>query len=203
MSDSHVVHLREVPGPASWAVEPQSWAYDPTGALAIAAGGATDLFADPAGSARYTNAPRLLFAAEGDFTLAARVSVAFDATYDAGVLLLSVDDSRWAKLCFERSPQGVPTVVSVVTRGVSDDGNGPAIEGSSVWLRVARLGQAFAFHWSADGSFWNLARYFSLGDVASLQVGFSAQSPTGEGCAVRFEQIAYQEGRLRELRDGS
>lgn len=202
MSESHV-HLPEMPGPAHWAVEPQSWAYDPAGALEIVAGGSTDLFTDPAGGARYINAPRLLSTLDGDFTLAARVNVSFGATYDAGVLVLFVDESRWAKLCFERSPQGVPTVVSVVTRGTSDDCNGPAIEGSSVWLRVARLDQAFAFHWSTDGSFWNLARYFTFGNAASLNVGFSAQSPTGEGCAVRFEQIAYRAERLRELRDGS
>ncbi len=198
-----MIHLPEMPGPAHWAVEPQSWAYDPAGALEIAAGGSTDLFTDPAGSARYTNAPRLLSTLDGDFTLAARVTVSFGATYDAGVLLLFVDESRWAKLCFERSPQGVPTVVSVVTRGTSDDCNGPAIEGSSVWLRVARLGQAFAFHWSTDGSFWNLARYFTFGDAVSLQVGCLVQSPTGEGCAARFEQITYRAERLRELRDGS
>lgn len=131
------------------------------------------------------------------------MSVSFGVTYDAGVLLLFLDEARWAKLCFERSPQGLPTVVSVVTRGSSDDCNGPAIEGSTIWLRVARLGQAFAFHWSADGSFWNLVRYFTLGKMTSLQAGFSAQSPTGEGCAVQFEQIAYRPERLRELRDGS
>ena len=202
MSDTQVVHLPGVPGPARWAVEPQSWVYDPAGALIIDAGGRTDLFVDPAGSASYSNSPRLLFTAEGDFTLAARVSVGFGAMFDAGVLLVAVDASRWAKLCFERSPQGVPMVVSVVTSEYSDDCNGPAIEGSSVWLRVARLGRAFAFHWSADGSFWNLARYFTLGDEVALQVGFSSQSPTGAGCTARFEQIVYRAERLRELRDG-
>jgi regulation of enolase protein 1 (concanavalin A-like superfamily) len=203
MSESHVVHLPGVPGPAHWAVEPQSWAYDPSGALTITAGSVTDLFADPAGGASSTNAPRLLFTLDGDFTLAAKVTVAFGATYDAGVLLLFLDEARWAKLCFERSPQGVPTVVSVVTLGSSDDCNGPAIEGSTIWLRVARLGQAFAFHWSVDSSFWHLARYFTLGKVTSLHVGFSAQSPTGAGCAAQFEQITYGAERVRELRDGS
>lgn len=203
MSESHAVHLPEVPGPAHWAVEPQSWAYEPSGEFTITAGSVTDLFADPAGGASSTNAPRLLFTLDGDFTLAAKVSVSFSATYDAGVLLLFLDEARWAKLCFERSPQGVPTVVSVVTRGSSDDCNGPAIEGNTIWLRIARLGPAFAFHWSSDGSLWNLARYFTLGNVGSLQIGFSAQSPTGTGCAARFEQITYRAERLRDLRDGS
>jgi hypothetical protein len=34
-------------------------------------------------------------------------------------------------------------------------------------------------------------------------VDFEAQSPTGDGCAVTFDQIAFSLERLAELRDGS
>ena len=34
-------------------------------------------------------------------------------------------------------------------------------------------------------------------------VGFEVQSPTGGGCEVRFEEIRFEVGRLRDLRDGS
>ena len=112
------------------------------------------------------NAPRLLVTPdEGDFQLHARVEVAFGSTFDAGVLLLWVDERTWAKLCFEYSPQGNPMVVTVVTRGLSDDANGFTVDGNVVWLRVARRTGAYAFHASTDGSQWHFVRHFSLGDA--------------------------------------
>jgi hypothetical protein len=42
------------------------------------------------------------------------------STFDAGVLLLWVDERHWGKLCFEFSPAGDPMIVSVVCRGVAD-----------------------------------------------------------------------------------
>ena len=65
------------------------------------------------------------------------MSVDFAATFDAGVLLLWVDERHWGKLCFEFSPAGEAMVVSVVTRGVSDDANAFMVTGRSVWLRVS------------------------------------------------------------------
>ena len=81
-------------------------------------------------------------------------------------------------------------VVSVVTRGVSDDCNSFVVDGASVWLRIARVGPAFAFHASTDGVSWSFIRHFALEAAATPSVGFAAQSPTGDGCAVTFERIA-------------
>jgi hypothetical protein len=50
-------------------------------------------------------------------------SVEFASVYDAGVLLVHASERQWAKLCFEYSPQQRPTLVTVVTRGTSDDCN--------------------------------------------------------------------------------
>ena len=55
---------------------------------------------------------------------------------------------------------------------------------------------------STDGSSWSFVRHFALTADESLSVGFAAQSPTGEGCSVRFEQIAYEAARLADLRSG-
>jgi uncharacterized protein len=185
---------------------PPGWRWDGSDGLTATAGPRTDLFVDPADGTRFDNAPRLLAAAPGgDFQLSARVSVDFAATYDAGVLMLWVDDHTWAKLCFERSPQGPPMAVSVVTRGRSDDANGFTVDGSALWLRVSRLGGAFAFHASTDGGFWHLMRYFAL-DVppeVPVRVGFEAQSPLGEGCTARFAGVRFTSERLADLRDGS
>jgi regulation of enolase protein 1 (concanavalin A-like superfamily) len=89
-----------------------------------------------------------------------------------------------------------------VTRGVSDDCNSFSVEGREVWLRVARIGDCFAFHASTDGSFWRLVRYFTLDAAASMEVGFEAQSPTGEGCSVSFDEIRFEARTLGDLRSG-
>jgi regulation of enolase protein 1 (concanavalin A-like superfamily) len=172
--------------------------------LTLAAPPHTDLFIDPAGADPVLNAPRSLKPMpDNDFQLSARVTVDFGQTYDAGVLLVWADDRNWAKLCFERSPQGDPMAVSVVTRGVSDDANAFTVNGNTLWLRVSHLGPAFAFHAAIDGELWEFVRYFALDTFAGLQLGFEAQSPLGDGCTAAFDEIRYTPQRLTGLRDGS
>jgi regulation of enolase protein 1 (concanavalin A-like superfamily) len=175
------------------------------GALILSAAAGTDLFVDPAGAdhgalpdaGRFVGLPP-----PGDFTLAAQVSVEFGSMYDAGVLLLHADERQWAKLCLEYSPQRQPTAVTVVTRGTSDDCNSFEVGGSTLWLRLARSGAAWAFHASTDGAWWRLLRYFSLG-TGLVRVGFLAQSPAGEGCVATFDHISFRPGAPENLRDGS
>lgn len=197
-----------VPSPAPcWRLDPEA------GAVRVAAAAHTDLFIDP-GNGPTLNAESMLNAATllgaappGDFQLSARVTVEFAATYDAGVLLVWVDEHHWGKLCFEFSPAGDPMIVSVVTRGVSDDANGFVVPERSVWLRVSRIDRAYAYHASEDGRHWRMIRYFTLdgaeGEPGRELIGFEAQSPTGDGCAVTFEEIRFVPERLAELRDGS
>jgi regulation of enolase protein 1 (concanavalin A-like superfamily) len=178
------------------------------GVLTLTAAANTDMFIDPAATdledlpdaGRFAGLPPA-----GDFTLAAQVSVNFASMYDAGVLLLHARERHWAKLCFEYSPQRQPTAVTVVTRGTSDDCNSFDVDGNTLWLRITRTGAAWAFHASADGTWWQLLRYFSLtGDAADLvRVGFMAQSPAGEGCAATFDHITFRPGAPSNLRDGS
>jgi regulation of enolase protein 1 (concanavalin A-like superfamily) len=188
--------------PLRWEVAPASWSLTDEQALTIAAGARTDMFVDPQGAAATLNAPRLLGDVAGDFMLSARVTVDFAATFDAGVLLLFAGERLWAKLCFEFSPQRQPMVVSVVTRDLSDDCNSFMVSGNQVWLRVARLGQAFAFHAAPNGAAWQLVRHFALGSTEPIAVGFVAQSPTGTGCSAVFDQIHFTPERLGDLRSG-
>jgi regulation of enolase protein 1 (concanavalin A-like superfamily) len=178
--------------------------------LVATAAGHTDLYVNPAGPDS-TDAESLLNAATligtppaGDFQLSARVSVDFQAQFDAGVLLLWIDDHHWAKFCFEFSPGSQPMVVSVVTREHSDDANAYVVPERSVWLRVSRVGRVYAYHASTDATAWELVRVFSLGSaVADHQIGFEVQSPTGDGCTVTFDDIRFTQQRLADLRDGS
>ncbi|NNJ61027.1 MAG: DUF1349 domain-containing protein [Dactylosporangium sp.] len=167
--------------------------------------GRTDRFVDPQGLVTVLNAPAAVvdLDGDGDYQLSARVDVDFGADYDAGALLLWADAGHFAKLCFEISPQGRPMVVSVVTRGVSDDANAFLVEGCGVWLRVSRLGSSYVFHASTDGKWWDIVRYFALGSAEPVAVGFHVQSPVGEGCRAAFSDIRFVPQRLADPRDGS
>lgn len=207
---SDVLDLPDLPFPAVPS-HPGVWRRDEQGGgVAADAPGHTDLYVNPAGAGS-TDAESLLNAATllglppaGDFQFSARVSVEFQAQYDAGVLLLWIDEEHWGKFCFEFSPAAAPMVVSVVTRGVSDDANAFVVGQRSLWMRVSRIDSVYAFHASTDGKVWRLVRVFSLGpEVAEHRVGFEAQSPTGDGCTVTFDDIRFIQQRLADLRDGT
>jgi uncharacterized protein len=197
--------LPDVPVELAWVNEPVSFELGKDGKLAIEAGAETDLFADPAGGVAIDNAPAALFAPPDEpFLLSARVSATFGSAFDAAALLLRAGDGRWAKLAFEASPQLQPMVVSVVTRGVSDDCNGVLVGESDIYLRLAVAKRTIAFHASRDGNWWDLVRYFSLAEsLTDIRVGFSAQSPTGAGCRATFAEIVYSARELGDLRDGT
>ena len=169
----------------------------------------SDIFIDPGAGAQPSAEPVLNAATllgvppDGDFQFSARVTVDFASTYDAGVLLLWVNHRHWGKLCFEFSPDGEPMIVSVVTRGVSDDANAFVVDGRTMWLRVSRVDHALAYHASLDGKTWPMVRFFTMdGTSASAAIGFEAQSPTGEGCVVTFDDLRFTRERLGNLRDG-
>jgi uncharacterized protein len=207
--DDDTVEVPELPFPLT-ASHPGVWGRDDDGALLANAPAHTDLYVNP-GGAESADAESMLNAAtllglppEGDFQLSARITVDFMSQYDAGVLLLWLDERHWAKFCFEFSPAAEPMVVSVVTREVSDDANAFTVPDRSVWLRVSRLDRVYAYHASTDGVTWRLVRVFVLGsDVSGHRIGFEAQSPTGDGCTVTFTDVRFTASSLAELRDGS
>lgn len=196
-AESGTVTLKAIPGAMRWTAAPASFAVRGDDALEIVAPRQTDWFTSPFDGGGRTNAPWLLFDAGADFVLRAKVTVEFRAQWDAGVLAVWADPTHWAKLCYENSKDKKPTIVSVVTRGASDDANAIPIEGNSVYLQVARLGRALVFYASTDGRAWHVIRAFTFADSAGqgagkLQAGFSSQSPAGEGCRVVFSEIRYR-----------
>jgi uncharacterized protein len=200
----HEIHLASIPAPMLWRNDPVRAAAHGEDELAIVSGAKTDLFVDPSGAAASASSPCAVFTPpDSSFILSARVTVAFASTYDAGVLVILVRDDAWAKLCFEYSPRKEPMVVSVVTRGLSDDCNSTALTGDTVSLRIAHTPSSTAFHYSSDGRYWNLVRYFTLGPTPGLRVGFSSQSPTGDGCRAVFSDIRYAPGTIADIRGGA
>jgi uncharacterized protein len=197
------VTIPSLPFPLRWLADPVSWDVR-DGRLRIEAGPRSDLFVDPQGGEPQLNGAGLVGPVVGSFQLGARVAVEFADTFDAGVLLVWAHERAWAKLCLEYSPEHEPMVVSVVTRGLSDDCNSFVVPGGEAWLRVSRVAPAaFAFHASLDGVRWELIRHFSLGDASDPEVGFMSQSPRGEGCTATFSDIRFATERLEDIRSGA
>ncbi len=192
-------NLKEIPQELEWLNEPQSYTLEP---LSMTANAKTDWFVSPQGDMTNLNAHALLFDVKQDFTLSARVTVEFKSGFDAAVLALYQHENSWAKLCFEVSPDGDPMVVSVVTKGTSDDCNSVFITGNSIYLRIAKVANAFAFHHSTDNKYWHFTRTFALEKDLPLKAGFLVQAPTGEGCTADFNDISYQAKTLNDLRSG-
>jgi regulation of enolase protein 1 (concanavalin A-like superfamily) len=172
------------------------------GVIELVAGPRTDIFCPPDGSPPTLNAPALLADLhDGDFVLSAHIEAELQSRFDAGALLIWQGDRSWAKFAIERSPEGQATVVTVVTRDLSDDCNSVVLDQPRAHLRVVRIDDAFAFHLEAAGR-WQLIRHFAL-HAGDARVGFLAQSPTGDGCTARFREIRTERRRLDDVRDGT
>jgi len=196
-AESGAVTLKAIPAAMRWTNTPASVAVRGDDGLEIVSTGQTDWFVSPLDHTAWASSPRLLFDADAGFVLRAKVTVDFKAKWDAGLLLVYEDDAHWAKLCLENSVYDKPTIVSVVTRGASDDSNGLEVEGNTIYLQMARTGPAVIFYASADAKAWHIIRAFTLGDASSkrvekMQAGFSSQSPTGKGHRTVFSEIQYR-----------
>jgi regulation of enolase protein 1 (concanavalin A-like superfamily) len=89
----------------------------------------------------------------------------------------------------------------ILTRGRSDDCNSVTLPDGAARLRVARLGEACAFRLRV-GERWVLGSHLTLGPVG-LVAGFLAQSPTGDGCAAKFDPIELEARCLDDVRSGA
>lgn len=189
-----------LPAGFHWLNEPAKWSFSEEG-LVVQAEPQTDFFRDPAGTVVKGSAHFLYTEQEGDFTLMTKVQVDMIDDYDAAVMMVMVDEENWAKLCYEYTYKK-PMIVSVVTRGVSDDCNSLAVPESGIYLRVTRFDDCFAFHYSYDAKWWEMVRYFRLPSNAPIKIGVVAQSPTGDGCEVKFANLDFSRTPIRDIRSG-
>ena len=200
------LYLPGVPFPFESSGTPACQATVAGGVLTLTSGPKSDLFIDPAGdegarpdAGRWTGLP-----GEHDFTFSARVTVGFGGTFDAGVLLLYLSERRWAKLCYEFSPQRKPTAVTVVTHGTSDDSNSFETAGGPLWLRITRSGRAWAFHASTRRRL--LAAAAVLHARRGVRCPRRLPRPVADGrtAAPRSStRSAFRPGAPADLRDGS
>ena len=175
------------------------------GTVRLTARAGDDLFADPSSDGLVMSASVFALQTTGDFQFRAKVKVDFQEKFDSGVLIGYFNDQSWFKICAEVDPIGRTQVVTVVTRGRSDDANSTYLVGDDIHLRISRMGRTFALHSSSDGSRWDLARYFTLGEIGGtpLHVGIAAQSPAGNGTRATFSEFGWEGVGLSDSRDGS
>jgi regulation of enolase protein 1 (concanavalin A-like superfamily) len=197
---SHSV-LPEFPPNAHWRNQPAKWKVN-DGALIIQSAAKTNWYAAPTGDQQVAATPLLLFPAPKDFWFSAKVTVGFQSTFDAGALVVYADEQNWVKFAFESQDGKTGTIVSVVTREISDDNTGAPIEGNSVYLKVSKTGQAIFLFYSTDGKNWKVTRAFDLGTEKPLQFGFSSQSPNGTGATATFSEIRYKAETLKPWSSG-
>ena len=188
-----------LPETMSWQNKPGDWHIEDKQVLTISSTAKTDWFVDPFDGTVANTAPILLFTPSPDYVLSTKVTVKFATKWDAGALMLWGDDHHWAKLSFEYSPDGKPTLVTVVTRGLSDDCNSVHMAGDSVYLRIAKSGSTFVFYFSEDGKDWQILRTFSLDTKIPIRVGFESQSPAGAGAVATFSAITYEAHRVGNI----
>jgi len=168
--------------------------------LKIAATGGTNLFRSPAGGYEVVDAPMAVFGPDRNFILTAKVAGVLRNVYDVGALVLYEDERTWAKLCYENSAQKEPTIVSVVTRGYSDDCNSTTVDTAYAYMAIARKGEEISFHYSRDGKQWRLVRHFRMAFGDAAQVGFAVHGSRGDGFEAAFSEILYRAVAPKNMR---
>jgi uncharacterized protein len=167
--------------------------------LSVTAGAKTDMFRDPNVTYNTDNAPKLLFTPDSNFVLTVAIEHAFDTKWDGGAIVLIADSLNWVKFCFEKDYLGKHRVVSVVTKGISDDCNSVAVNANKVYYKAAKAGNVITLYYSLTGkSDWVLVRHFQLDTPRGFKVGFLAQSPEGKKCKVRFSAIRYTAKKIKD-----
>ena len=188
-------------GDFQW-LNPAAFVSLPQGGVRIKAPAKCDFFKDPAGQHMMSSAPYLFLEVEGDFTAKAHVSHAFQSVWDAAAIMTWSDPDNWAKLCFEATDFGTQAIVSVVTKGVSDDANGVNYHWSNVWLQIVRKGNLFGMHYGPDGVHWNMVRTFKMDVPKRVRIGLVAQCPGGGGAELDFSVFQLDHTTVTDVRAG-
>lgn len=183
------------------------WIKD-NGILEFRCGGKRDFFCDPNdGKLSNKTAPLLLTKVDNarPFTFMAKVSPQFTATdtYNAADLFVFVNDTIWQKFAFEQDERGKHRIVTVRTRGTSDDNNHEEIAGSSVYLKISSDTHTIASYYSIDKKTWLLARLYKNDYPQELWVGICNQCPQGEGSVSFFEDISLEQSSVSDFRLGN
>ncbi len=174
------------------------------GKLVVKSNPKSDYFNDTDGKSLYGTAPVLLSKIDNTqpFTFVAKVTPTFQDTYDAGTLFIYLNEKWWFKFAFERDERKHRRIVSVRTAGTSDDNNHDVIDGKSAYMKISSNTQNIGFYYSLDKENWQLVRLFRNEYPLETWIGFSAQSPVGDGTITTFEECSLTQTSIEDFRMG-
>ena len=185
-----------------WMNEPPHYTIE-NGTLRMRAPEKSDFFVDPESKKSTGNAPLLYKMVSGDFVASALIKPNFDDIWNAGAMMVYIDSTHWIKFAFENSDATGKSIVTVVTKGVSDDANGVMLHTEDrIWLRIVRKGNAYSMHWSKDGIDYKMARLSTLPYAEKVKLGLEAQCPAGGPAPHEFEYFSLEHRTVENIREG-
>jgi regulation of enolase protein 1 (concanavalin A-like superfamily) len=191
------IQINGIPKWLKWEIKPRNYFQD-NKSITLFSGEKTDMFRDPNVTYNTDNAPKLLFKADSNFVFSAAIEHAFISKWDGGAIVLKADSLNWVKCCFEKDYTGARRIVTVVTKGISDDCNSVKLSKNKVYFKMAKAGNVITLYYSETGTKWYLIRHFTFDSTQNLHVGLLAQSPTGKDCKVKFSELKYQVKKIKD-----
>lgn len=175
--------------------------------LKFSVGEKKDFFNDPNGKLSNNTAPLLLSIVDNTkpFTLSAKVTPEFTPTglYNAAVLYIYVNDRLYQKFCFEQDERGKHRIVTVRTKGTSDDNNHDVVEQPFVYMKISSDTKTIASYYSLNNKNWQLVRLYRNDYPKKIGVGLSAQCPVEKGSVSYFEDIKLESSSVKDFRLGN
>ena len=173
------------------------------GILTLEAPKGSDFFNNPEDGQITGTAPFLFTEIEGDFVAKARVQPDFSSQWNAIALMIHIDENHWIKFAFENSDATGPSIVTVVTKTLSDDANGVVLEDSkAIWLKLIRKGDNYSMLWSKDDSDYKMARLTTLPKTTSVKIGIEAQCPVGPSATHNISYFSLEKKTVEDMRKG-
>jgi regulation of enolase protein 1 (concanavalin A-like superfamily) len=189
-------------GDFKWLNEPKSYEIE-NGKLKVVAEKETDFFNNPEDKKKTSTAPVLFKEINGNFVARALVRPDFTSLWSAVALMVHIDNDNWIKFAFENSDATGKSIVSVVTKNVSDDANGAILsDQDQIWLKVVRKENIYSMHWSENGKDFKMCRLSTMAEADSVKIGIEVQSPVGESATHQIDYFEIEKITVKDLRKG-
>ena len=189
-------------GGYTWMNPPKTFEID-EGILTIVAHKESDFFNNPEDGQITGTAPFLFTEIEGDFVVKAQVQPDFSSQWNAVALMVHIDKNHWIKFAFENSDATGPSIVTVVTKNLSDDANGVVLKNkAAIWLKLIRKGNNYSMLWSEYDSDYKMARLTTLPNSQTVKIGMEAQCPVGPSATHHISHFQLDQRTVNDMRKG-
>ena len=189
-------------GDLKWLNEPKSFVIEGN-TLKVHAEKGSDYFNNPEDQTVTSTAPFLYKKVKGDFIAKTLVRPDFSSMWNAASLMVYMDSTHWIKFAFENSDATGKSIVSVVTKDISDDANGVILKNQDkIWLKLIRKGDVYSMLWSLDDKNYKMARLSSMPPVDTLKIGIEAQCPVGKMAKHEFLYFGLERKTVKDVRKG-